>query len=569
MAGEAAALTVGRGWRLLLVLLVFLLRRRRSLALLALLLLGRPLRGVLLGLVAVLELLLLALVLLLLRLNLGLVLAREVLAVAGGATLRRGLPLGRGGLRRLLALLLLLPLWLLLLLAVLGSRLPLRGGTAGARRLQLALMGLLQASALLCLLRLQGLALLLVLALQVGAGGTGALLRRRRRGRPLDDRRLEDRQLVAAHLGAAGRRARLDRGHLQPFDSPAGHLLDVLHRDALVDDAVVDHRVVGDVGGVMDDRHVARRWFDVGDDVLRQERALLDEAEMRGPEGNFEVDAAESEPEAGAEADLGRQWRPTDVAAAIAPGNPGRTPFVARDPLPAVVGVIGPAAIVIGGPTEGLVGHPGPAVVGHHPAAGHVGAPAGADPERQPDPAVGAALDPVAVGRELVVEVIDVDAATLVIGVLIGRLSIVRRHRRIGIGRLVLIRWLVLIRRRWLVLIRRRLLLIRRRRILRLGIQRAGVAGEAEQGQQRDMLGVHGSHLEFRSRRQIGTFGFRKEVDPAMTALVGNLYQGSCPTPAMPLFDPYLDSQVAENKRVVAFKAHGVASPLAPPAKSE
>ena len=45
---------------------------------------GRPLRGLLLGLVAGLELLLLTLVLLLLRLDLGLVPAREVLAVGGG-----------------------------------------------------------------------------------------------------------------------------------------------------------------------------------------------------------------------------------------------------------------------------------------------------------------------------------------------------------------------------------------------------------------------------------------------------------------------------------------------------
>ena len=97
--------------------------------------------------------------------------------------------------------------------------------------MQLALVGLLQPGALLRLLRLQGLGLLLVLALQVGAGGPGALGRGRRRGRPLDDPGLEDRQLVAAHLAAARRRrGGVDRSHLQARHSPAGHLLDVLHR---------------------------------------------------------------------------------------------------------------------------------------------------------------------------------------------------------------------------------------------------------------------------------------------------------------------------------------------------
>lgn len=64
-----------------------------------------------------------------------------------------------------------------------------------------------------------------------------------------------------------------------------------------------------------------------------------------------------------------RQRRPADIFIACAPGNPGRPPFFARHPHPAVVRDTGPSSIMVGCPSKILIGNPGPAHVGVGPLA--------------------------------------------------------------------------------------------------------------------------------------------------------------------------------------------------------
>ena len=61
--------------------------------------------------------------------------------------------------------------------------------------------------------------------------------------------------------------------------------------------------------------------------------------------------------------DFGRQWRPTKPTVTIAPGYPGRSPIVARNPDPADAGLERPTPVMIGGPTPVFIRIPRPTVI--------------------------------------------------------------------------------------------------------------------------------------------------------------------------------------------------------------
>ena len=131
---------------------------------------------------------------------------------------------------------------------------------------------------------------------------------------------------------------------------------------------------VRDVGGLIDDGHVAFRRHNGGFDPLRAEfsgrdkRILVrtDVVIIIGPI----VDAG-----ALIESRFRRQRRPADVIVAFAPGNPGRRPLITRNPNPADSAQARPAAVVIRGPAEWLLGDPSPAGVGVNPATVRVRTP--------------------------------------------------------------------------------------------------------------------------------------------------------------------------------------------------
>ncbi len=70
-----------------------------------------------------------------------------------------------------------------------------------------------------------------------------------------------------------------------------------------------------------------------------------------------------------------RQRRPADMLIARAPRNPGRRPFVARDPNPTDIAQARPTSVVIGSPAKRLIGNPGPTGLRVSPAAVGIGAP--------------------------------------------------------------------------------------------------------------------------------------------------------------------------------------------------
>ena len=106
-----------------------------------------------------------------------------------------------------------------------------------------------------------------------------------------------------------------------------------------------------------------------------------------------------------------RQGGPADEVGVVPPGNPGRSPGIARNPDPAVAFEESPAAVVIGGPAVGLIGNPGPALIGVRPAADGVGPPAGRRAGGLPDVTVFRGFHPLAIGSKAFVEHLIVAAA--------------------------------------------------------------------------------------------------------------------------------------------------------------
>ena len=188
-------------------------------------------------------------------------------------------------------------------------------------------------------------------------------------------------------------RERVRRDRLQPRGR---RVRDVARAGVDVNGRVAagQHAVVGDVGGATEQSlRVAHRQ---AAEALRAEIGRAREPPRRSmPVRRRHAHAAR------------RERRPADPAAARSPGDPRRPPHRARHPAPAEAGHDDPAAVVEGRPAPAPVGHPGPAELGQHPVAARVvGREVGADQRRvrRPDPPVAAVVDPVAVGRELVLE---------------------------------------------------------------------------------------------------------------------------------------------------------------------
>ncbi len=188
---------------------------------------------------------------------------------------------------------------------------------------------------------------------------------------------------------------------LEALHAAACPLLHAVDREAGVEDLIVEAVVAGEAAAAAIDAVTLPARGLEADETRLQEPVLRheDEGVRREVQGDGHSRAVVVR---------GRQGSPADVVVARLPVDPGRSPLVAGDPAPAVVGVVIPAAVVIGRPAEGLVRDPGPAEVGPHPVARLVGAPRCGDSPRPPDPAVPRALDPVSVGGKVVVEEADV-----------------------------------------------------------------------------------------------------------------------------------------------------------------
>ena len=184
--------------------------------------------------------------------------------------------------------------------------------------------------------------------------------------------------------------------------------------DRVARPAVVNHRhvavgVVGDVGDVhrvADDRHIARMIHDHEPQHRRSEIAHAAEIVKARPDVADRVHPC-------ADADLRlpvgarRQRRPADVVVAVSPRNPARPPLVIRLPDPAHVHHIDPAPVVIDDARKLLVAHPRPARIGESPVAIRVRHPVGIHVRRPPAEAVARDLDPLAVGQQRVVEIVE------------------------------------------------------------------------------------------------------------------------------------------------------------------
>jgi hypothetical protein len=94
---------------------------------------------------------------------------------------------------------------------------------------------------------------------------------------------------------------------------------------------------------------------------------------------------------------------PTDVIIAIVPVNPGRSPMIGGDPVPAQSHPPVPAAVVVSTPAPGLIRNPAPAA-GRipEPSSVIIGPPILVIHVGDPDVAVRPLIGPIAVGGELV-----------------------------------------------------------------------------------------------------------------------------------------------------------------------
>ena len=157
-----------------------------------------------------------------------------------------------------------------------------------------------------------------------------------------------------------------------PFQTKSLHRLATLRAHlvevrSFVDDGRVFVSDVGDVGRLIDEGHIAFGREDGGLDSLRAEFSCRNKTILVGTDVVIIIGPIV---DAGAliESRFRRQRRPTNVIAALSPGDPGRRPFITRHPNPADSAQARPASVVISRPTEWLLGNPGPAGVGVNPA---------------------------------------------------------------------------------------------------------------------------------------------------------------------------------------------------------
>ena len=191
------------------------------------------------------------------------------------------------------------------------------------------------------------------------------------------------------------------------FQAKSLHRLASLRAQFLVVGTFVDHGCVvignvGDVGRLIDDRHIAFRRQDGGPGSLRAEFSCRNKTILVRTDVVIVIRPIV---DAGAliESRFRRQRRPADVIVAFSPGNPGGSPLIARHPNPADAAQTRPTSIMIGGPTERLFRNPSPAGVGVHPAPARVRPPASRTLcfARLPNVAVITCLKPRAVWIEL------------------------------------------------------------------------------------------------------------------------------------------------------------------------
>ena len=171
---------------------------------------------------------------------------------------------------------------------------------------------------------------------------------------------------------------------------------------SLIHDRRVVVSNVRDVGGLIDDGHIAFRRHNRGLDPLRAEFSGRDKTILVRTDVVIVIGPIV---DAGAliESRFRRQGRPADVIVALPPGNPGRCPLITRNPNPANSAQARPTSVVIGGPTEWLLGNPRAAGIGVNPATVGVRTPT---PRtfcfaRLPNVAVITCLQPRAVRLEL------------------------------------------------------------------------------------------------------------------------------------------------------------------------
>ena len=190
--------------------------------------------------------------------------------------------------------------------------------------------------------------------------------------------------------------------------------LAVVAHDPVARPAIIDHRhvairVVGDVRDVhrvADDGHIPR----VAEDHRPQHRRSEIPGAAEIVRSRADV-VGRVHPCADADLRLPvgarRQRRPADIVIAFPPGNPRRTPLVIRLPAPAHRFDGKPAPVVINDARKLLVAHPRPARVGESPVAIRVRNPAALDIRGVPAVAVAFHLDPLAVGQERVIEIVE------------------------------------------------------------------------------------------------------------------------------------------------------------------
>jgi len=177
-------------------------------------------------------------------------------------------------------------------------------------------------------------------------------------------------------------------------DVVVGHI--VVDNGGIIDRIVHNGRVVDD-GGVVDNGHILL-FADIVVVDMRAGHILLGN---EAPVMSGGVIAATG---GHADADAGTKRRPAIIVGALPPADPGRRPFISRDPHPAITVFKEPAAIVEGGPSPGIIRSPGPAAVSIHPVAvGGIGFEIGSD-IGHPHVAVLRIIDPLAIGAQGVVK---------------------------------------------------------------------------------------------------------------------------------------------------------------------
>jgi hypothetical protein len=160
------------------------------------------------------------------------------------------------------------------------------------------------------------------------------------------------------------------------------------------------HIVVGnirDVGGSIDDSDIL---FGRHNRALYPFRAKLrcrHKTVLSGPDVIIVIGPVPN-PAAPIELRFRRKRRPPNVVVSLAPGDPCRRPFVARNPNPPDASQRRPTAIMISGPAKPFLRDPGPTRIRVDPVAIRVGTPiSGTGFARLPDVSVVARLQPGAV----------------------------------------------------------------------------------------------------------------------------------------------------------------------------